>query len=78
MGADISVNGRVCIVRGRDSLTGADVCAPDLRGGAALVLCALFANGRSKISKISHIDRGYEDFDENLRVLGAKIYREKS
>lgn len=74
MGADITVCGRAATVRGR-SLHGAHVTAEDLRGGAALVLAALKAEGRSTVSDIYHIDRGYYGFDEKLRSLGAHITR---
>lgn len=76
MGADITVCGRAATVRGR-RLHGAVVTAEDLRGGAALVLAALKAEGRSVVKDIYHIDRGYYDFDEKLRELGAHIQREK-
>ncbi len=75
MGADIKTIGKVCVVNGVNILNGAKVCATDLRGGAALVLAALYANGVSEISNIHHIDRGYENFEINLRSLGAEVYR---
>ncbi|MBR2742671.1 MAG: UDP-N-acetylglucosamine 1-carboxyvinyltransferase [Clostridia bacterium] len=77
MGADISVNGRVCVVSGVGELTGARVRACDLRGGAALAVAALSARGTSEIYNISHIERGYERFDEVLSSLGAQIMRKK-
>jgi UDP-N-acetylglucosamine 1-carboxyvinyltransferase len=73
LGAKISVNDRVAVVDGVGRLTGADVIATDLRGGAALVTAALFAEGTSRISGISHIDRGYDDLVGNLKRAGAKI-----
>lgn len=75
MGAKIKVEGRVAIVEGVEKLSGASVKAPDLRGGAALVIAALAAEGRTKISGVSHIDRGCEKFEDNLRMLGAVISR---
>ncbi|MCL2068463.1 MAG: UDP-N-acetylglucosamine 1-carboxyvinyltransferase [Oscillospiraceae bacterium] len=73
MGARISVEGRVAVVEGVGSLHGAAAVCTDLRGGASLVVAALAANGQSKISEITHIERGYQDFDKNLSSLGAKI-----
>ena len=75
MGADITVRGRSALVRGVEKLHGASVTASDLRGGAALVLAALKAEGQSAVIDLSHIDRGYADFEGKLRALGAKIKR---
>ena len=75
MGADITVRGRTAIIRGVDKLHGASVTASDLRGGAALVLAALKAEGQSAVLDLSHIDRGYADFEGKLRRIGAKIRR---
>ncbi|HHV61815.1 MAG TPA: UDP-N-acetylglucosamine 1-carboxyvinyltransferase [Firmicutes bacterium] len=75
MGANIKLEGRVAVVEGVESLTGADVEAPDLRGGAALILGALAADGETEISGVQHIDRGYEDIVGKLRGLGADIRR---
>ena len=76
MGADIRVEGRVAVVCGVERLHGADVFAADLRGGAALVVAGLAAEGQTAISEIRHIDRGYERIEEALIPLGAKIRRE--
>jgi UDP-N-acetylglucosamine 1-carboxyvinyltransferase len=76
MGADISVAGRCATVRGRESLSAAQVTASDLRAGAALILAALTAEGPSEIRNIYHIDRGYEGIELKLRGLGADIRRE--
>ncbi len=76
MGAKISVNGRVAVVKGMDSLSGAHVTAEDLRGGAALVIAALSADGRTTINSPEFIYRGYENFEESLRALGADIVYE--
>lgn len=75
MGADIRVDGRTALVRGKRMLYGAPVSATDLRGGAALVLAALAAAGVSEVRGVEHIDRGYDSFDANLRRLGASIRR---
>ena len=75
MGADITVRGRTALVRGVESLHGTCLTACDLRGGAALVLAALKAEGQSCIVDLSHIDRGYADLEGKLRKLGAKIRR---
>ena len=75
MGADITVRGRSAFVRGVGSLKGADVIAGDLRGGAALTLAAISAEGLSTVTDLSHIDRGYSDFEYKLRGLGARIRR---
>ena len=73
MGADITVEGNTAIVKGVERYTGAEVTAPDLRAGAALVLAGLAADGITVIDEIKYILRGYEDFDIKLRELGAKI-----
>ncbi len=71
MGADVRVDGRVAIVRGGRPLHGAIVAAPDLRGGAALAVAALMAEGETRIIETRHISRGYEDMARDLRALGA-------
>ncbi len=75
MGADIEVRGRNAFVRGVNGLHGAAVTAGDLRGGAALVLAALGAEGISEVLDLSHIDRGYSDLEGKFRSLGAEIKR---
>ncbi len=75
MGADITVIDRNAFVRGVEKFKGATVVANDLRGGAALVLAGLAADGRSEVMGISHIDRGYGSFEYKLRNLGADIVR---
>lgn len=75
MGADITVVDRNAFVRGVERFNGATVVACDLRGGAALVLAALSAEGRSEVLDLSHIDRGYGLFEYKLRSLGADIVR---
>ncbi len=76
MGADIQVMGKAAVIRGVSKLHGADVEATDLRGGAAMVVSALAAEGTTRIGSISHIDRGYERFEEAITLLGGKIRRE--
>ena len=73
MGADIRVEGRVAVVCGVERLQGAAVEATDLRGGAALVVAALSAQGESRIGSIRHIQRGYEDIVRDIRALGGTI-----
>lgn len=75
MGADITVRERVAVVKGVKRLTGAHMEACDLRGGAALVVAALSAEGTSIIKNIIHIDRGYDKLEEKLSSVGAKIIR---
>ena len=73
MGADIRVDGRRAIVSGVERLTGAELLAEDLRGGAALVIAALSAEGKSSVAGVKHIKRGYDRLEENLKSLGADI-----
>ncbi|MFI3177119.1 MAG: UDP-N-acetylglucosamine 1-carboxyvinyltransferase, partial [Eubacteriales bacterium] len=75
MGASIKVEGKVAIIDGVDQYTGANLIAPDLRAGAALVLAALGAKGHSTVEDIQYIERGYEDFPKKLRELGAFIQK---
>ena len=75
MGADIRVAGRVAVVTGAEKLRGAPVRCTDLRGGAALCVAALAAEGETSIDEIGHIDRGYECIERDLRTLGADIVR---
>jgi UDP-N-acetylglucosamine 1-carboxyvinyltransferase len=78
MGADIRIEGHGAAITGVDHLTGAQVTAPNLRGGASLVLAALSAQGISEVHDILHIDRGYEKMEEKLQQVGAKIQRIES
>ena len=75
MGADITVRDRTAVIRGVERLHGAKVVASDLRGGAALVIAALSAEGQSEVVDLSHVDRGYAEFEYKLKRLGAKIRR---
>ena len=77
MGADVTVRGKNAVIRGVEKLHGALVTAGDLRGGAALVLAGLKAEGTTTVLDLSHIDRGYAAFERKLRLLGAKIRRVK-
>jgi UDP-N-acetylglucosamine 1-carboxyvinyltransferase len=75
MGADIQVLGKIAVVKGVRRLYGANVDATDLRGGAAMIAAALAAEGKTEISGIAHIDRGYENIEEAVSRLGGKIKR---
>jgi UDP-N-acetylglucosamine 1-carboxyvinyltransferase len=75
MGANITVQGNVAVVRGVKRLSGSLVTAPDLRAGAALVLAGLAAKGETIIENAFHLDRGYQHLEENLANLGAQIKR---
>ncbi len=75
LGADIQVDGHTAIVRGVPQLTGAPIMATDLRASASLVLAGLVAQGETTVDRIYHIDRGYENIEEKLRGLGARIRR---
>jgi UDP-N-acetylglucosamine 1-carboxyvinyltransferase len=75
MGANINVDGRVAVIKGVNKLYGAHVAAMDLRGGAALVLAGLAAEGDTIVDNIYHVDRGYEDFEKSLQSIGASIFR---
>ena len=76
MGADISVKGKTAIVKGVKRLRGENVVATDLRGGAALVLAGLNAEGQTTVENICYIERGYCEFDNKLRSLGADITKQ--
>ena len=76
MGADITIKDRTAVVRGMPELMGTEVVAKDLRGGAALCLAGLRAQGRTTISSVEHIDRGYQQIECMLSQLGADIRRE--
>ncbi|MGN0630929.1 MAG: UDP-N-acetylglucosamine 1-carboxyvinyltransferase, partial [Ruminococcus sp.] len=75
MGAEICVSGRTAVVSGTQRLCGAHVAATDLRGGAALVIAALAAEGITEVRQIHHIDRGYENMEKALKCAGADILR---
>jgi UDP-N-acetylglucosamine 1-carboxyvinyltransferase len=75
MGANIKIEGRRAVVRGKTPLSAAAVLASDLRASASLVLAALVADGETIIDRVYHIDRGYEHIEEKLRAVGAQIRR---
>ncbi|MBE6910547.1 MAG: UDP-N-acetylglucosamine 1-carboxyvinyltransferase [Ruminococcaceae bacterium] len=77
LGADVRVAGRIAVVTGVAALHGASVKCTDLRGGAALVLAGLQAEGETRVSLTEHIDRGYESIERDLALLGAKIERRR-
>jgi len=78
MGADIQINNNSVVVKGVDTLCGANVTSSDLRGSMSLVIAALAAQDETIVKRIYHIDRGYENLEQNLTSLGAKIIRRKS
>lgn len=75
MGADIRIEGHSAIINGVDTISGADVMATDLRASASLVIAGLAADGTTNISRIYHLDRGYERMEEKLKAVGADIER---
>jgi UDP-N-acetylglucosamine 1-carboxyvinyltransferase len=75
LGADIRIDGHTAIIRGVSKLSGAQIMATDLRASASLVLAGLVAEGETTVDRIYHIDRGYENIEEKLGGLGAKIRR---
>lgn len=75
MGSKIVLKGNSALIEGVESLSGAPVMCTDLRASAALILCALIAQGQSEIQRVYHLDRGYEKIDEKLQALGADIQR---
>jgi UDP-N-acetylglucosamine 1-carboxyvinyltransferase len=75
MGASIAVEGNTAMVRGVDNLTGAPVMATDLRASASLIIAALAAEGETHVDRIYHVDRGYQNIEEKLQGLGARIQR---
>jgi len=77
MGADIRIQGNTAIIQGVESLSGAQVMATDLRASASLVVAGLAADGVTEVSRVYHLDRGYEGLDQKLARLGANIKRVK-
>ena len=75
MGADITINGNAALVRGVERLKGAPVMATDLRASVSLVLAGLAAEGETVVSRVYHLDRGYERLVEKLAACGADIER---
>jgi UDP-N-acetylglucosamine 1-carboxyvinyltransferase len=78
MGADIRLEGNRAVVRGVGQLSGAPVMASDLRASVALILAGLVAKGKTEISRVYHLDRGYEHIEQKLSKLGAHIERVKA
>lgn len=77
LGANIALLGNIAKISGKSELIGADVMATDLRASSALILAALVAEGKTKIHRIYHLDRGYENIEEKLSNLGVQITRRK-
>ena len=75
LGADVRIDGHHAVVRGRDRLSSAPVVATDIRAGAGLVLAGLMSDGVTEVQEVHHVDRGYPDFAEQLRGLGAQVER---
>jgi UDP-N-acetylglucosamine 1-carboxyvinyltransferase len=73
MGAKIQIEGNTAIITGVESYSGAEVSAPDLRAGAALVIAGLAADGITQVDSIGYIHRGYEKFEQKLQELGGQI-----
>jgi UDP-N-acetylglucosamine 1-carboxyvinyltransferase len=75
LGADVRIDGHHAVVRGREKLSSAPVVATDIRAGAGLVLAGLMSDGVTEVQEVHHVDRGYPDFVDHLRGLGAEITR---
>jgi UDP-N-acetylglucosamine 1-carboxyvinyltransferase len=78
MGADITISGNAAVIRGKPYLSGAPVMASDLRASASLILAGLVAQGRTEVSRVYHLDRGYEAMEKKFEKLGASVTRVKS
>jgi len=80
MGAEIRINGNAAVVNGKgmSGLCGAPVMATDLRASSSLVIAGLAASGRTEISRIYHLERGYERMVEKLTGLGARVWKEQA
>jgi len=77
LGADITLDNNMAVVKGRKHLSGAHVMSTDLRASASLILAGLVARGRTDVSRVYHIDRGYERIEQKLAALGANIWRDQ-
>jgi UDP-N-acetylglucosamine 1-carboxyvinyltransferase len=77
LGANIQIDGKVSVIDGVPSLSGATVMATDLRASASLVIAGLVAEGETTVERIYHLDRGYDRMEEKLRSIGADIERVK-
>jgi UDP-N-acetylglucosamine 1-carboxyvinyltransferase len=77
LGADITIRGNTAMIKGVSQLSGAPLMATDLRASASLIIGGLCAEGETTVSRIYHLDRGYERMEDKLRSLGARIERLK-
>ena len=77
LGANISIEGNKALIKGSTSFVGAEVMATDLRASVSLILAGLSAKGFTKVNRVYHLDRGYENIDKKLSACGAEIYRKK-
>jgi UDP-N-acetylglucosamine 1-carboxyvinyltransferase len=75
LGAEIKTDGHHAIIHGREKLSAAPVTATDIRAGAALILAGLVSDGETIVEDAFHVDRGYPNFAEDLRSLGADVVR---
>jgi UDP-N-acetylglucosamine 1-carboxyvinyltransferase len=75
LGATVRIDGNLAVIKGVESLEGAPVMATDIRASSALIIAALIAKGTTEISRVYHIDRGYERIEQKLHNLGARIER---
>lgn len=75
LGADITIRGKTALIRGKEKLIGAPLMATDLRASASLIIGGLCAEGETLVNRIYHLDRGYEQMEKNLKLLGANIER---
>ncbi len=75
LGADIQVNGNTATIKGGTKLEGTEIMGSDLRATAGLVLAAFIAEGESTVSRVYHLDRGYEDFENKMAKIGATVIR---
>jgi len=78
LGADITIDGTLAVIKGVEKLYGAPVMASDLRGGAGLIIALLGAEGTGELLRVYHVDRGYEKIEEKLSKLGGKVKRERT
>ena len=78
MGANIKLDKNVAYIKGVKTIKGMDLVASDLRSSAALIIAGIIAKGSSKIYGLEHLDRGYENFESKLKILGIKITRESN
>ena len=78
MGANIKLNKNVASIKGVKKINGMDLVASDLRSSAALIIAGIIARGSSRIYGLEHLDRGYENFESKLKILGIKVTRESN